>query len=133
MVWGGRRLAAALNKPLLPGQMYGETWEISDHPAHRSKIPTGDLAGKTLRDLMEQHAEALLGKHATSHSTFPWLIKFLDASDWLSVQVHPDEVAVRELWPGEGSKTEAWFIISALPGSRIYAGLRPGVDRHTIR
>src|SRR5205807_1382927 len=56
------------------------------------------------------------------------LIKLLDAHDWLSVQVHPDKESVARLWPGEGSKTEAWFILDALPGSRIYAGLLPGVD-----
>jgi mannose-6-phosphate isomerase len=64
---------------------------------------------------------------------FPWLVKFLDASDWLSVQVHPDEVSVQTLWPGEGSKTEAWFILDASPGSRIYAGLLPGVGERELR
>ena len=67
----------------------------------------------------------LLGPAASA--TFPWLIKFLDANDWLSVQVHPDERAVRWLWPGEGSKTEVWFILDAAAGSRVWAGLRPGV------
>jgi mannose-6-phosphate isomerase len=57
----------------------------------------------------------------------------LDANDWLSVQVHPDEKAVAKLWPGEGSKTEAWFVIDAAPGSRVYAGLLPGVDEKRLR
>jgi mannose-6-phosphate isomerase len=86
-----------------------------------------------MRQLMEQNPAALLGKAAPRHKTFPWLIKFLDAHDWLSVQVHPDEQAVARLWPGEGSKTEAWFIIDAASGSRIYAGLRPGVDEKKLR
>jgi mannose-6-phosphate isomerase len=64
---------------------------------------------------------------------FPWLVKYLDACDWLSVQVHPDDEAVRRLWPGEGSKAEAWFILAARAGSRIYAGLRPGVDEKQLR
>jgi mannose-6-phosphate isomerase len=91
------------------------------------------LAGKTLRQLMEQDATALLGEAAPKFKRFPWLIKFLDAHDWLSVQVHPDEKAVAKLWPGEGSKTEAWFMLQATPGSRIYAGLRPGVNEKKIR
>ena len=60
-------------------------------------------------------------------------MKFLDARDWLSVQVHPDEEAVLRLWPGEGAKTEAWFVLAADPGSRIYAGLEPGTDKAGFR
>ena len=82
---------------------------------------------------MEGERNKLLGTRAAGYSQFPWLVKFLDAEDWLSVQVHPDERAVRELWPGEGSKTEAWFILDAKEGSRIYAGLRPGVDEPKLR
>lgn len=82
---------------------------------------------------MEQHRPELLGAAADQHAQFPWLVKFLDACDWLSVQVHPDEVSVRHLWPGEGSKTEAWFVLAAQPGSRIYAGLKPGVDAGCFR
>jgi mannose-6-phosphate isomerase len=124
MVWGGRRLAA-LGKPLPTAEPYGESWEVSDHPHHRSIVARGPLAGQTLRHLVETDSAALLG--STAYTTFPWLIKFLDANDWLSVQVHPDERAVRALWPQEGSKTEAWFILDAAPGSRVYAGLQPGV------
>jgi mannose-6-phosphate isomerase len=128
MVWGGRRLATALGKPLPAGEPHGESWEVSDHPLHRSIVAAGPLAGRTLRQLMEMEPQALLGPAAGSYTTFPWLIKFLDANDWLSVQVHPDEQAVRWLWSQEGSKTEAWFILEAAPGSRVYAGLRPGVS-----
>lgn len=133
MVWGGRRLGEVLGKPLDHGSAYGESWDLSDHALHRSRVATGPARGRTLRELMEQHREPLLGPHAGQHVQFPWLVKFLDAWDWLSVQVHPSEKAVRELWPGEGSKTEAWFILDAQPGSRIYAGLRPGVDESRLR
>src|SRR5262245_25795845 len=133
MVWGGRRLGALLGKELGPDALYGESWELSDHPLHRSVVAQGPLAGKTLRELMEADAAGLLGRAAKGHTTFPWLVKFLDAADWLSVQVHPDAEAVRRLWPGEGSKTEAWFVLEASPGSRIYAGLLPGVDEPSLR
>jgi mannose-6-phosphate isomerase len=132
MVWGGRRLATKLGKQLLDDQPYGESWEISDHPLHRSVVASGPLAGTTLRQLMETRREELLGPKS-SETTFPILVKFLDCSDWLSVQVHPDEEAVKKLWPGEGSKTEAWFVIDAEPGSRIYAGLKPGVGEREMR
>jgi mannose-6-phosphate isomerase len=131
MVWGGRALATLGKR--LPDEAVGESWEVSDHPSHRSVVVGGPFAGRTLRDLMESQRTALLGPAAARHATFPWLFKFLDAADWLSVQVHPDEEAVKRLWPGEGSKTEAWFIIHAEKGSRIYAGLRPGVGPGELR
>jgi mannose-6-phosphate isomerase len=133
LVWGGRRLGEILGKPLPDEQVYAESWEISDHPSHRSVVAEGPLAGRTLRDLMEREPAALLGSAAGRYSLFPWLVKHIDANDWLSVQVHPDEEAVRRLWPGEGSKTEAWFVLDAAPTSRIYAGLKPGVDKKRLR
>src|SRR6516165_10177358 len=127
MVWGGRRLGEVLGKPLPTADAYGESWEVSDHPSHRSVIAAGAYAGRTLRDLMEHERADLLGPSAPSYDVFPWLVKLLDAWDWLSVQVHPDEESVKRLWPGEGSKTEAWFVLDAAPGSKVYTGLLPGV------
>src|SRR5712692_3380311 len=132
MVWGGRRLGEDLGKQLPTDEPYGESWEISDHPLHRSVVANGPLAGTTLRELMETRRDELLGQD-TNDTTFPLLVKFLDANDWLSVQVHPDEEAVKRLWPGEGSKTEEWFVLDASPGSRIYAGLLPGVGEPEVR
>jgi mannose-6-phosphate isomerase len=131
MVWGGRRLGDVLGKPLPAAGPYGEAWEISDHGSHQSVVAAGRHAGRTLRELLLQDGDALLGGRSTG--AFPWLVKFLDACDWLSVQVHPDEESVVHLWPGEGSKTEAWFILAAQPGSRVYAGLLPGVDEKQMR
>jgi len=133
LVWGGRRLAEVLGKQLPSEEACGESWEISDHASHRSEVAEGPLQGLTLRDLMERQREDLLGQAAPLHATFPWLVKYLDARDWLSVQVHPDEEAVGRLWPGEWSKTEAWFVLDAGPDSRIYAGLQPGVDETALR
>jgi mannose-6-phosphate isomerase len=133
MVWGGRRLGDVLGKPLPTADNYGESWDVSDHPHHRSVVATGPRVGQTLRQLMETERADLLGPAAASHPTFPWLVKFLDCNDWLSVQVHPPEDAVQRLWPGEGSKTEAWFVLDVAPGSRIYAGLLPGTDEARLR
>jgi mannose-6-phosphate isomerase len=132
MVWGGRRLGDLLDRSLPTADQYGEAWEVSDHASHRSVLD-GPHAGRTLRDLMERDRAALLGLAANQFTTFPWLVKFLDACDWLSVQVHPNERDVVHLWPGEGSKTEAWFVLDAAPRSRIYAGLLPGVDEKKMR
>src|SRR5262249_37890258 len=130
MVWGGRRLTELLGKPLPTTEPYGEAWEISDHTSHQSVIADGPDCGRTLRELLTQDPAGLLGEPDAS---FPWLIKYLDASDWLSVQVHPDEESVRLLGPGEGSKTGAWFVLAARPGSRAWAGLLPGVDEARLR
>jgi mannose-6-phosphate isomerase len=131
MVWGGRRLGEVLGKPLPSAGPYGEAWEISDHGSHQSVVESGADAGRTLRELVQREPESLTGSKRPG--PFPWLVKYLDACDWLSVQVHPDEESVGRLWPGEGSKTEAWFIVAAQPGSRVYAGLRPGVDEKQLR
>lgn len=131
MVWGGRRLGELLGKHLPTDEPYGESWEVSDHPLHRSIAANGPATGRTLHELMATQAEAILGP-ATARQ-FPWLIKFLDCHDWLSVQVHPDAKTVQRLLPGEGSKTEAWFVLHAEPGSRIYAGLVPGTDEARLR
>lgn len=133
LVWGGRRLGDVLGKPLVSEASYGESWELSDHPMHHSVVATGGARGRSLRHLMEQDLPALLGAGGEVHRRFPWLVKFLDACDWLSVQVHPDEEAVRRWLPGENSKTESWFILDASPGSRIYAGLVPGTDEARLR
>src|SRR5258708_7506417 len=101
MVWGGRRLSEILGKSLATSEPYGEAWDVSDHPLHRSVVASGPQKGKTLRDLMESERASLLGPAAGQYTTFPWLVKFLDCNDWLSVQVHPDEDKVKTLWPGE--------------------------------
>jgi mannose-6-phosphate isomerase len=132
LVWGGRRLGEVLGKPL-PAAACGESWEISDHAAHHSVVADGPRRGQTLRRLMEEDRRALLGPAAEVYSVFPWLVKLLDADDWLSVQVHPPEQHVGRLWPGENSKTEAWFVLAAAPESRVYAGLLPGVDEAQLR
>jgi mannose-6-phosphate isomerase len=132
MVWGGRRLAV-LGKPLAGDDRYGESWDLSDHAMHRSVVAEGPLRGNTLRTLLERDAAGILGPSASPGQQFPWLVKFLDCEDWLSVQVHPGPETVKRLWPGEGSKTEAWFVLDAHPGSRIYAGLLPGVNEKLMR
>ena len=133
MVWGARGLAEYLNKSLPGLEPFGEAWEVSDHPLHHSIVADGPLQGTSLRTLMESHKSDLLGSIAGPHEVFPWLIKFLDCRDWLSVQVHPDTQVVKQLRPGEGSKTEAWYVLRVEPGGRVFAGLKPGIGPKEMR
>ena len=129
-LWGGRRLAE-LGKSLGSGEHYSESWEIVDHGADQSVVVGGPLAGSTLHDLVERHGASLFGRHQ-GLKQFPLLLKFLDCQKTLSVQVHPnDEQAARLTTPDSG-KTEAWVILAADRGSKIYAGLKPGVDREQL-
>ena len=130
--WGGTRLGSVLGKPIGSETDYAESWEISDHGDDQSIVIGGALAGTSLQQLLAQHNEEVLGMHA-GMIQFPLLIKFLDANDRLSVQVHPDDTLAREFDPAENGKTEAWVILSTEPGSRLYAGLKEGVDEAALR
>jgi mannose-6-phosphate isomerase len=131
-LWGGRRFATALGRDLPPGDDFAESWEVVDRPGpdggDQSIVAAGPLAGRTLGDLVRGHGRELLGRHA-GLPTFPLLFKFLDACRDLSVQVHPDDERAARLVPPDRGKTEAWYVIDAEPGSRIYAGLAPGVGQ----
>lgn len=131
LLWGGRRLGSVLGKPIGPEADYAESWEIADHREAISRVATGPHAGRTMRELLAECAADLLGPGHPAGCGFPLLIKFLDATQTLSVQVHPDDALAAELANDRG-KTEAWVILHADPGSLIYAGLRPGVDRSAL-
>ena len=129
-VWGGSRLPRLFGTPTAT-EPIGEAWTTSDHPVHRSIVADGGHKGESLRSLMKERPDDLIG--ACTDARFPWLVKFLDCNELLSVQVHPDKAAVARLVPGEGSKTEAWFVLEAKPGARVWAGLKAGVDEAKLR
>jgi mannose-6-phosphate isomerase len=126
-LWGGRRLAE-LSKSLGDGEHYAESWEVVDHGADQSMVADGPLTGKSLHELVTEHGQALFGQHYPQRQ-FPLLLKFLDCQQTLSVQVHPNDEQGAKLDPPDLGKTEAWVVLTADPGSKIYAGLRPGIDR----
>ena len=126
-LWGGRRLAE-LGKALGAGEHYAESWEVVDHGADQSIVADGPLAGATLHELVNSHGARVFGRHFPQ-AQFPLLLKFLDCRKTLSVQVHPNDEQAARLEPPDLGKTEAWLVLAAEPGSKIYAGLKPGVDR----
>jgi len=130
-LWGGRRFASLLERDLPAGDDFAESWEVVDRRDDQSVVAAGPSAGRTLGDLVTRHGRALLGRHAGLPS-FPLLFKFLDACRDLSVQVHPDDDRAARLVPPDKGKTEAWYVIDAAPGSRLWAGLKAGVDRAAL-
>ncbi|MGD0443553.1 MAG: type I phosphomannose isomerase catalytic subunit [Edaphobacter sp.] len=132
-LWGGRRLAALLAEPLPNDGPIGEAWILSDRDDHPSLIANGPLQGQTISQLMQQSQEQLMGKLAGRFDHFPLLLKFLDAQEMLSIQVHPG-YAHAKLPAGDGTaKTEAWVVLKAGKKSRIYAGLKPGATPDILR
>ena len=132
-LWGGRRLSDLLSAPLPGGGPIGEAWILSDRDDHQSQVANGPLKGQTIGELMKEFRGQLMGKLAPRFRRFPLLLKFLDARELLSVQVHPSDAHPELLPPGETSKTEAWVVIEANKGSHIYAGLKPGTTADDLR
>jgi mannose-6-phosphate isomerase len=132
-LWGGRRLAELLAAPLPGDGPIGEAWLLSDRDDHASRVANGPLQGATIRQLLEQSPEQMLGKWAGRFQRFPLLLKFLDARDVLSVQVHPADGRTDLLPPGESGKTEAWVVLETGPKSRIFAGLQAGTTADVLR
>ena len=136
--WGGTALRA-LGKPSAAttgASPVGESWEIADLAPPVvdgvSRVASGPFRGTTLRDLVSGHRAALLGHASDADGRFPLLVKFLDAAENLSVQVHPTEAYARR-HPGSHLKTEAWVVVDAAPGAAVYRGVRPGIDAARFR
>ena len=132
-LWGGRRLAALLSEPLPNNGPIGEAWILSDREDHASRIADGPLKGQNLGQLMEQFQDQLMGKLAQRFRRFPLLLKFLDAHEMLSVQVHPGYTHGGLRPASAGAKTEAWVVLEAGNESRIYAGLNPDTTADILR
>lgn len=131
-LWGGRRLANLLSEPLPDGPV-GEAWIFCDRDDHASEVTNGELKGKTLSELFKHEQEALMGKHAGEFDRFPLLLKFLDAKQVLSIQVHPSDDQKQYIPKGDSGKTEAWIVLETGAKSLIYAGLKPGIDEAALR
>ena len=127
-IWGGSKLNTFLHKDSDSNQV-GESWEISDVEGDFSIVAKGDLQGKTLRSLIEQYQSELVGKSIYEHfqNKFPLLIKFIDAKENLSVQLHPDDVLAKKRHNSFG-KPEMWYIMQADEGCGIIVGFKDGVS-----
>ena len=126
--WGGQAIArVGKNRKIPVGRKIGESWEISDRDGNESVIANGEFQGKTLRWLLDERGEQVMGNSWKRGRRFPLLVKILDAAERLSLQVHPPVHVANEL-QGE-PKTEMWYLLDATPEAAILAGLKKGVSR----
>ncbi len=127
--WGGRRLSELLDKELPPASKIGESWEISDYPGRETRVANGPLAGQTLRRLVEEDVDDVVGgTELLQGGRFPLLVKYIDAAETLSVQVHPDDEYARAHGEISGKK-EAWYVVHAEPGAQLIRGVTEETDR----
>lgn len=138
-IWGGRKIQSVLGKELPAGTQIGESWELYDFPPGvvddspnwvSSEIANGPLAGRTLHWAVSEYGHDLYGDVPLcgDRGQFPILIKYLDAREDLSVQVHPPQTYC-DGHPGSHLKSEAWYVLQHDPGARLLKGLKPGTTR----
>lgn len=126
-IWGGRYFEKFDRE--LPDGILAESWELSCHKNGVSVIANGELAGKTLPELVKSDSKNVLGsKFSADSAEVPLLIKLIDANDRLSVQVHPDD-NYAAVYEGGLGKNEMWYIMDVKPGAKLVAGLKEGVTK----
>lgn len=128
-LWGGSKLKDVLGKPI-ESDITGESWELSGVKGDISVVSNGELSGTSLQELMDERGEELLGKSVLERfgSKFPILIKFIDAKQDLSIQLHPNDALAKERHDSFG-KTEMWYIMDADPGAQLIVGFNKEVEK----
>jgi mannose-6-phosphate isomerase len=127
IIWGGDEICRF--KSIEPARTgIGESWEISHVKDNISVVANGELKGKSLETLIDIYGDKLLGKKVIEKfgNTFPLLIKFIDARDALSIQVHPDDELAKKRHNSCG-KTEMWYVVKAAPGAYLYSGFSQAI------
>ncbi|MBR2345148.1 MAG: class I mannose-6-phosphate isomerase [Lentisphaeria bacterium] len=133
-IWGGNMMSEVLGRTLPEHSVpIGESWELVDRDGEESVVLNGELAGCTLHELIEHYRGNLLGRAGKDFVRFPLLVKIIDAGERLSLQVHPDEQACREIGNGAEPKTEMWYVIAAESGAEIMAGLNGSATKVRLK
>jgi mannose-6-phosphate isomerase len=123
-IWGGEKLKTILNKPIT-SKITGESWELSTVEGDVSVVANGELAGKSLNDLITSNPSAILGTEVYKKfgNQFPLLFKYLDAREDLSIQVHPNDELAKKRHNSFG-KTEMWYVLQADQDSKLIVGFK---------
>jgi mannose-6-phosphate isomerase len=129
-IWGGQKITNELNKDTTGLENCGETWEISGVPGNISVVSNGPLTGTPLPDLIDQYQGDLVGEkvYQKEGNNFPLLVKFIDANQDLSIQVHPDNALAQKRHHSLG-KTEMWYIFQSDPGAKLIVGFNQPLDK----
>lgn len=130
VLWGTQRFGALFHARHI-AEPIGECWLCVDTPAEQSIVENGVYAGLSLREFLEQAGESYGFSQNQCKNGFNMLNKYVDTSDALSVQVHPDD-STAACHPNYQSKDECWYIVDAMPGAYVYAGLKDGVTRDSL-
>jgi mannose-6-phosphate isomerase len=127
-IWGGEKLASLLNKQSKRKDI-GESWEISDVEGDTSMVTNGHLKGKNLKELISEFKSDLVGEKIYTHfgEKFPLLIKFIDAKEALSIQLHPNDTLAKERHNSFG-KTEMWYVMQADKNANLIVGFQKEVS-----
>lgn len=131
-IWGGKKIKTKLGFDINTLDNCGELWSLSGYPEEQSLIANGFLAGNELNEVLEIYMDELVGGNIYDKfgNVFPILVKILDAQDWLSIQVHPDDELAQKRGLG-GGKTEMWYIIDSDSDSKLIAGFSQKVNEYT--
>lgn len=129
-LWGGKRLVELFDKDS-PYEITAESWELSAHPDGQSRLYGGGFVGMPFGDFIKEYGAKVCGWKSTNFERFPILIKFIDATNALSVQVHPfdDYAFVNE---SEFGKNEMWYVVDAKPGAYLYCGFSKEVSKEEV-
>ena len=129
-IWGGQKINTILKKDFGDLDNCGETWELSGVEGNISSVSNGPLASKSLNELIVNYKDGLVGSsiYQSFGDEFPLLIKFIDAAEDLSIQVHPDDELARKKHNGFG-KTEMWYILQADKGATLISGFNKETNK----
>ena len=131
-IWGGSKIHELLHKDTGTLPRVAESWEVSTHPAGKSIVENGAFRGKTLNEYFDQIGWGTAGRYAASNHQLPIIIKYIDAKENLSIQVHPNDKYARK-HEGDNGKNEMWFVLAADEGAFIYLGFSRDVTKEEIK
>lgn len=130
-LWGGSRLKDGFSKET-DLDILAESWECSTHPDGQSIVASGPFSGKALIDVLRENKD-FVGTHPYMKDGLPILVKFIDAKNDLSVQVHPDDEYAEKNENGQNGKSEMWYVVEASKNARLIYGFRTDIDKETVK